>query len=134
MATVRIMSYNIRSLRDDRAAVVRVIRDVDPDVVCIQEAPRFFRWRAKCARLRCATAPRSLTQILLPRFSSMNARTRTICQSANASGLEPLAPELRSISDSRMDDAVTSDALAASRLRSSSRRAVSMSFAKPFAK
>lgn len=55
MATLRVMSYNIRSLRDDRAAVVRVIRDADPDVVCIQEAPRFFRWRAKCARLAADT-------------------------------------------------------------------------------
>ncbi len=49
------MSYNIRSLRDDRAAVVRVIRAADPDVVCIQEAPRFLRWRAKCAGLAVDT-------------------------------------------------------------------------------
>jgi endonuclease/exonuclease/phosphatase family metal-dependent hydrolase len=53
--TVRVMSYNIRSLRDDRAAVARVIRAADPDVLCIQEAPRFFRWRAKCARLAADT-------------------------------------------------------------------------------
>lgn len=48
---VRVMSYNIRSLRDDAAAVVRVIRAADPDVVCVQEAPRFLWWRHKCARL-----------------------------------------------------------------------------------
>ena len=48
---VRVMSYNIRSLRDDSAAVVRVIRAADPDVVCVQEAPRFLFWRRKCARL-----------------------------------------------------------------------------------
>ncbi|MBX6371302.1 MAG: endonuclease/exonuclease/phosphatase family protein [Acidothermus sp.] len=48
---IRLLSYNIRSLRDDPAAVARVILDVAADVVCIQEAPRFLRWRAKCARL-----------------------------------------------------------------------------------
>jgi len=48
---VRVMSYNIRSLRDDTAAVARVIRAANPDLVCIQEAPRFLFWRRKCARL-----------------------------------------------------------------------------------
>jgi endonuclease/exonuclease/phosphatase family metal-dependent hydrolase len=52
---MRVVSYNIRSLRDDRSAVVRVVRAADPDVLCIQEAPRFFRWRAKCARLAADT-------------------------------------------------------------------------------
>jgi endonuclease/exonuclease/phosphatase family metal-dependent hydrolase len=52
---VRLLSYNIRSLRDDPAAVVRVIRALDPDVVCVQEAPRFAFWRTKCARLARAT-------------------------------------------------------------------------------
>ena len=46
-AVVRLLSYNIRSLRDDRDALVRVIRACAPDVVCVQEAPRFFRWRKK---------------------------------------------------------------------------------------
>lgn len=45
------LSYNVRSLRDDEAAVARVIRAAEPDVVCVQEAPRFLRWRTKCARL-----------------------------------------------------------------------------------
>ena len=48
---VRLLSYNVRSLRDDAAAVVRVIRSAEPHVVCIQEAPRLLRWRAKCAAL-----------------------------------------------------------------------------------
>lgn len=47
----RILSYNVRSLRDDKAAVAHVVRACDPDVVCVQEAPRFLRWRAKCAAL-----------------------------------------------------------------------------------
>ncbi len=48
---LRVLSYNIRSLRDDAAAVVAVIKACRPDVVCIQEAPRFLRWRSKAARL-----------------------------------------------------------------------------------
>jgi endonuclease/exonuclease/phosphatase family metal-dependent hydrolase len=48
---LRIVSYNIRALRDDRSAVVRVLRGLDADVVCIQEAPRFWRWRSRCAAL-----------------------------------------------------------------------------------
>jgi endonuclease/exonuclease/phosphatase family metal-dependent hydrolase len=48
---IRLMSYNVRSLRDDARAVARVIRSAAPDVVCVQEAPRFFRWRTKCAEL-----------------------------------------------------------------------------------
>lgn len=50
-AVLRVLSYNIRSLRDDRGAVVRVIRAAAPDVVCIQEAPRFLFWRRACAWL-----------------------------------------------------------------------------------
>ncbi|MFL6075341.1 MAG: endonuclease/exonuclease/phosphatase family protein [Mycobacteriales bacterium] len=48
---MRVLSYNIRSLRDDGGAVVRVIRDAAPDVVCVQEAPRFFRSVAKGVEL-----------------------------------------------------------------------------------
>ena len=51
MPTLRLLSYNVRSLRDDPAAVARVIRSAYPDVVCIQEAPRFLRWRSTCAEL-----------------------------------------------------------------------------------
>ncbi|PJN27099.1 endonuclease/exonuclease/phosphatase family protein [Kitasatospora sp. CB02891] len=40
---VRVMSYNVRSLRDDRTAVARVIRACDPDVVCVQESPRYWK-------------------------------------------------------------------------------------------
>jgi endonuclease/exonuclease/phosphatase family metal-dependent hydrolase len=48
---LRVLTYNVRSLRDDKIAVAAVIRACSPDVVCIQEAPRFFRWRSKCAEL-----------------------------------------------------------------------------------
>ncbi|RBM19886.1 endonuclease [Streptomyces sp. PT12] len=51
----RLLSYNVRSLRDDRAALARVIRACAPDVLCVQEAPRFAGWRARAARLARAT-------------------------------------------------------------------------------
>lgn len=50
-AVVRLLSYNIRSMRDDRKALARVIRACAPDVLCVQEAPRFFRWRKHAAWL-----------------------------------------------------------------------------------
>ncbi|MFI7021044.1 endonuclease/exonuclease/phosphatase family protein [Streptomyces sp. NPDC050164] len=50
-ATLRVLSYNIRSMRDDTDALARVIRACAPDLVLLQEAPRFFRWRKKLARL-----------------------------------------------------------------------------------
>ena len=51
MTVLRLLTYNVRSLRDDDAAVARVVRAANPHVACIQEAPRFFRWRSKCAGL-----------------------------------------------------------------------------------
>ncbi|MFJ9036277.1 endonuclease/exonuclease/phosphatase family protein [Streptomyces sp. NPDC102406] len=50
-AVIRVLSYNIRSMRDDPAALARVMKACAPDLVLIQEAPRFFRWRKKLARL-----------------------------------------------------------------------------------
>ncbi len=49
--TVRLLTYNVRSMRDDRAALGRVIRSAEPDVVLVQEAPRLLRWRSLCAEL-----------------------------------------------------------------------------------
>jgi len=48
---VKLLSYNVRSLRDDTTALARVMRQVAPDVAIIQEAPRFLRWRSQCAAL-----------------------------------------------------------------------------------
>ncbi|MEU7110370.1 endonuclease/exonuclease/phosphatase family protein [Streptomyces sp. NPDC046182] len=50
-AVVRVLSYNVRSMRDDEEALARVIRACAPDLVFVQEAPRFFRWRKHAARL-----------------------------------------------------------------------------------
>ncbi|MFE2596192.1 endonuclease/exonuclease/phosphatase family protein [Streptomyces sp. NPDC059396] len=54
-AVIRVLSYNIRSMRDDREALARVIRACAPDLVFIQEAPRFFRWRKRAAWLAART-------------------------------------------------------------------------------
>ncbi|MCF1508290.1 endonuclease/exonuclease/phosphatase family protein [Streptomyces glomeratus] len=54
-AVIRVLSYNIRSMRDDTDALARVISACAPDLVLVQEAPRFFRWRKKLARLAAAS-------------------------------------------------------------------------------
>jgi endonuclease/exonuclease/phosphatase family metal-dependent hydrolase len=50
-ALLRVMSYNVHGLKDDRAALTGLIRDAAPDVLVVQEAPRRFRWRHRCAAL-----------------------------------------------------------------------------------
>ncbi|WP_335973970.1 MULTISPECIES: endonuclease/exonuclease/phosphatase family protein [Streptomycetaceae] len=54
-AVIRVLSYNVRSLRDDTEALARVIRACAPDLLLVQEAPRFFRWRKAAARLAEST-------------------------------------------------------------------------------
>ncbi|MFF2325884.1 MULTISPECIES: endonuclease/exonuclease/phosphatase family protein [unclassified Streptomyces] len=54
-AVIRVLSYNIRSMRDDREALARVIGACAPDLVFVQEAPRFFRWRKRAAWLAART-------------------------------------------------------------------------------
>lgn len=49
--SLRVAAYNVRSLRDDVAALVRVIAAMRPDVLCLQEAPRLAGWRRGRARL-----------------------------------------------------------------------------------
>nr|WP_246211782.1 endonuclease/exonuclease/phosphatase family protein [Phytoactinopolyspora alkaliphila] len=48
---MRLVTYNVRSLRDDAGAVAQILRDLDPDVVCLQEAPKRLAWRGRCAAL-----------------------------------------------------------------------------------
>ncbi|WP_163506761.1 endonuclease/exonuclease/phosphatase family protein [Fodinicola acaciae] len=45
------MSDNVRGMRDDYAALTRVIREARPHVVFVQESPLMFRWRARAADL-----------------------------------------------------------------------------------
>jgi len=47
--SLRVMSYNVHGLADDRAALIELVRELAPDVLVVQEAPRRFRWRHKCA-------------------------------------------------------------------------------------
>ena len=44
---MRVVSWNVRSLRDGPREVAQVLRDLAPDVVCLQEAPRLLGWRWK---------------------------------------------------------------------------------------
>ncbi|WP_432025577.1 endonuclease/exonuclease/phosphatase family protein [Streptomyces sp. 1222.5] len=60
-AVIRVLSYNIRSMRDDTDALARVITACAPDLVLVQEAPRFLRWRKKLARLAAASGQVILT-------------------------------------------------------------------------
>jgi endonuclease/exonuclease/phosphatase family metal-dependent hydrolase len=46
---LRVVSYNVHGLRDDRPALAGLVREFAPDVLVVQEAPRRFRWREKCA-------------------------------------------------------------------------------------
>lgn len=52
---LRVLSWNVHGLRDDQQALTRLVRELDPDVMCVQEAPKYLRWRARCAELarRC---------------------------------------------------------------------------------
>jgi endonuclease/exonuclease/phosphatase family metal-dependent hydrolase len=51
VTSLKLLSYNVRSMRDDIDALARVMREINPDVAIIQEAPRFLRWRYQCAAL-----------------------------------------------------------------------------------
>jgi endonuclease/exonuclease/phosphatase family metal-dependent hydrolase len=48
---IRVLSYNLHGLKDDRRALAAVVREAAPDVAILQEAPRRFRWRQKSADL-----------------------------------------------------------------------------------
>ncbi|MGW4491823.1 endonuclease/exonuclease/phosphatase family protein [Streptomyces sp. NPDC004376] len=60
-AVIRVLTYNVRSLKDDTEALAGVINACAPDLVLLQEAPRFFRWRKKLTRLANATGLTYLT-------------------------------------------------------------------------
>lgn len=51
MPTLRLLTYNVRQLRDDATAVAQVLRDSDADVVALQEPPRGPFGRARLRRL-----------------------------------------------------------------------------------
>jgi len=53
--SMRVLTWNIWGLRGDQSALARVIRAADPDVVCLQEAPRWpgSRWELSALARRC---------------------------------------------------------------------------------
>lgn len=61
MSELRVLSYNVLSLRLGTDRVAAVIRACEPDVVCVQEAPRFLGWRERCARLALDSGLRLVT-------------------------------------------------------------------------
>jgi endonuclease/exonuclease/phosphatase family metal-dependent hydrolase len=48
---VRVVTWNVRSLRDDSLGVAQALRALQPDVVLVQEAPRLLGQRLANARL-----------------------------------------------------------------------------------
>ena len=51
MPRLRVVTYNVHGLRDDLDALTAVVRELEPDVLVVQEAPRRFRWRSRSAEL-----------------------------------------------------------------------------------
>lgn len=49
MTTIRVATYNVRDLLDDNAAAARTVRAIAPDVLCLQEFPR---WVTSLRRMR----------------------------------------------------------------------------------
>ncbi len=68
---LRVLTYNVLSLRRGVDRVAAVIAQCDPDVVCVQEAPRFLSGRRRCrdladrAGLRLVTGGRAAGANLL---------------------------------------------------------------------
>ena len=55
MSTIRVVSYNLKDFTMDRHAAARVVRELDPDVLCLQEVPRrlFASWRVSGFAAEC---------------------------------------------------------------------------------
>lgn len=54
MPVVRVASYNTRDFLDDHHLAARVVRAVDPDVLCLQEVPRRLLAGRRVARFAAA--------------------------------------------------------------------------------
>lgn len=59
---MRVVCWNVRSLRDDAAGVADALRALAPDLVCVQEAPRLAGWRTSRWRLARRAGLRPLTR------------------------------------------------------------------------
>ena len=60
---MRVVSWNVRSLRDDAAGVARTLRHLAPDLVVVQEAPRLAGWRLWRTQLASRAGLRPLTRV-----------------------------------------------------------------------
>ena len=80
---MRVVSWNVRSLRDGRRAVASALASLAPDVVILQEAPRLWLWRssrrrlARRAGLRVATGGRAAGNVILVRARPERAYARS---------------------------------------------------------
>ncbi|MEV0384443.1 endonuclease/exonuclease/phosphatase family protein [Nonomuraea sp. NPDC050643] len=59
--TIRVATWNVHGLRDSVPALTRVVTALRADVLCVQEAPRFLRWRARRRALAAETGLRLAT-------------------------------------------------------------------------
>ena len=86
---MRILSYNVRSLKQDRHAVLGVLRATDADVVALQEPPKWWATQARLqalardAELRVAvhggvTAARTTALLVRPGVEVLGARARRL--------------------------------------------------------
>ncbi len=87
---MRVVSWNVRSLRDGAGAVASTLRELEPDVVVLQEAPRLVLWRlsrrllAHRAGLRVVTVRKAAGNLVLARVPVEQAWSRSF---AKAPGL-----------------------------------------------
>lgn len=55
LTTLRVLNWNVHGLRDDVGALAATVASSGAHLFVVQEAPRLFRWRSRCAELarRC---------------------------------------------------------------------------------
>ncbi|MEU4325201.1 endonuclease/exonuclease/phosphatase family protein [Nonomuraea dietziae] len=84
--TITVGTYNVRGMKDDVAALIRVLGAMRADVVCVQEAPRFLGWRrdrmrlAEAAGLRVAAGRRlgSVAVFVAPGVRVLHTESRLL--------------------------------------------------------
>src|SRR5450830_1490309 len=93
VAPLRVMTYNVRQLRGDRAAVVQVLRNCRADVVALQEPPRgpFGRLRLRRVAEQAGLVPvvsgggaRTTAILVRPGLSVTLARSRRLPRATRA--------------------------------------------------
>ncbi len=60
MTAIRVATYNVRDLLDDNAAAARNVRAIAPDVLCLQEFPR---WVTSLRRMRAFERETGMTWV-----------------------------------------------------------------------